>query len=78
MKPQKIVVKPTSSNFWWRIYGFCEKTNSEDFHLFYDNGNPIGKICLNTKSYLKSLLHDLEEDQKDLSKVIKMYLSDDK
>lgn len=80
MKKVKIIVKPRSANFWWGIYGFCEKTGWEDLNLFYDNGERIGGICLNGKGYLRAGLDDLKNDPADkkLVEAIEKYLDDDK
>ncbi|WNJ17124.1 hypothetical protein [Pontibacter sp. G13] len=80
MKKNKIIVKPTSANLWWGIYGFCEKTGWEDLNLFDENEKRIGGVCLNSKSYLRAGLHDLknESEEKEFVRAIEKYLADNK
>jgi len=80
MKKNKIIVRPTSSNLWWGIYGFCEKTGWEDLNLFYENHERIGSLCLNSKSYLRAGLDDLKNDseEKEFVDAIAAYLADNK
>jgi hypothetical protein len=80
MEKRKIIVRPQSSTLWWGIYGLCEEVGWEDLSLFYENGEKIGKVCLNTKGYLRAGLEDLREDpeEKEFVKAIESYLTDDK
>lgn len=76
----KIIVRPESSNLWWRVYGFCEKTGWEDLNLFYENGERIGCLCLNSKNYLGSGIDNLKSnpDEKDFVEAVEKYLADNK
>jgi hypothetical protein len=78
MDAKKIIVKTESSNLWWGIYGLCDKAGWEDLELFYESGERIGAVCLNTKSYLRNALNDLldKEDEKEFSDAVQKYLSD--
>ena len=73
-----IIVKPTSSNLWWGIYGLTEKIGWEDLILFFEDGQRIGKVCLNTKQYLRVGLEDLRKDKEEVEfvKAIENYLID--
>lgn len=74
----KLIVKPTSSSLWWGIYGLAEKCGWEDMTIFYEDGKRIGKVCLNTKGYLRSHLDDLKADpeEKEFANAIEEYLND--
>lgn len=80
MEKVKIIVQPESANLWWGIYGFCEKIGWEDLNIFYENGERIGSVCLNTKGYLKACLEDLKDDPDDaeFAEAIEAYLADTK
>lgn len=80
MYKKTITVKTSSSNLWWGIYGLCGKTGWEDLDLFYENGERIGGVCLNAKSYLRAAIADLreEESEKTFVEAIEQYLADDK
>ena len=80
MKKNKIIVRPESANLWWGIYGFCEKIGWEDLNLFYKNDERIGKVCLNSKNYLRAGLDDLKNDpeEKEFVDTIEKYLVDNK
>lgn len=66
MNPINIIVKTTSSNLWWGIYGLTTKISWEDLNLFYGNEEKIGSVCLNTKKYLRDSLPDLQNDKDEL------------
>ncbi len=74
-----IIVKTESCNLWWGIYGFCDKSGWEDLNLYYESGEKIGRFCLNTKSYLRAGLKDLEKhpEERDFVDAIIKYLNDD-
>lgn len=80
MNKNKIIVRPESSNLWWGIYGFCEKTGWEDLNLFYENNKRIGGVCLNGKAYLRAGLDNLKNDpeEEEFAKAIGNYLADNK
>ena len=75
----KLIVKPTSSNLWWGIYGLTEKIGWEDLSIFYKSGQRIGGVCLNTKQYLRAGLDDLREEPEEAGfvKAVESYLKDD-
>lgn len=77
---RKIIVRSTSSNLWWGIYGFCEKAGWEDLKLYYENDERICVVSLNTKAYLRAALEDLRKDPdlKDFTIAVEKYLADDK
>lgn len=74
----KLIVKPESSNLWWGIYGLTEKIGWEDLNIFYENGERIGRFCLNTKEYLRAHLDDLKSDpdEVEFAKAVENYLND--
>lgn len=74
-----IIVKTESCNLWWGIYGFCDKTGWEDINLYSESGEKIGGFCLNTKSYLRAGLEDLEKrpEERDFVDATIKYLNDD-
>lgn len=80
MKDKKIIVKTESSNLWWGIYGFCDKTGWEDLNLFDENDRFIGGVCLHAKEYLQTELENLIHitDEKEYVEAIGNYLEDDK
>lgn len=80
MDSKIIVVKTTSCNLGWGIYGFCEKTDWEDIELFYENGDRIGAICLQTKRHLRTALDELKRDPDEVEFIIAIekYLVDSK
>lgn len=80
MSFEKIIVRPTSSNFWWGVYGFSYLVGWEDLRLMTSEGEQICKICLNSKVYLRNGLIDLKKDPEESQFVeaIENYLADDK
>lgn len=74
----KLIVKTTSSNLWWGIYGLTEKIAWEDLNIFHENGERIGGVCLNTKEYFRAHLDDLKSDpnETEFAKAIEDYLND--
>lgn len=74
----KLIVKPTSSNLWWGIYGLAEKCGWEDMSIFYEDGKRIGGVCLNTKGYLRAHLDDLKAapGEKEFAIAVEEYLND--
>jgi hypothetical protein len=76
----KIIVKPESLNLWWGIYGLTEKIGWEDLNIFNENGELIGRFCLNTKKYLRTHLNDLKSDPNEVefAQAVENYLSDNK
>lgn len=74
----KLIVEPESSNLWWGIYGLTKKIGWEDLTIFYENGDRIGKVCLNTKEYLRANLDDLKSDPNEIefAKAVENYLND--
>ncbi|GEN71521.1 MULTISPECIES: hypothetical protein [Chryseobacterium] len=74
MDAKKIIVKTESSNLWWGIYGLCDKAGWEDLELFYESGERIGAVCLNTKGYLRNLSN--KESEKEFFDAVQKYLSD--
>lgn len=78
MKNNKIIVRTESSNLWWGIYGFCDKTGWEDLNLFDENNELIGGVCLNAKSYLQTEMESLRDDieEKKYVEAIENYLED--
>lgn len=56
----KLIVRELSANFWWGNYGITEQSGSEDLTIFYENGERIGRVCLNTKGYLRANLDGLK------------------
>jgi hypothetical protein len=60
-----LIVKPTSSNLWWGVYGLTEKVGWEDLNIFHDNGEKIGRVCLNSRQCLRSELSALKNNQED-------------
>lgn len=77
MMTEKIIVKILSANFWWGVYGFDEKTDWEDIDLFYENGDEIGSVCLNARSYLRDGIDQLKEkeSEKDFVAAIESFLA---
>lgn len=80
MKDKKIIVKTESSNLWWGIYGFCDKTGWEDLSLFTEDDKLICGVCLNAKAYLQTELKNLKNniEEKEYLEAIGNYLKDDK
>lgn len=80
MKDRKIIVKTESSNLWWGIYGFCDKTGWEDLNLFNDNDELIVRVCLIAKTYLQTEFENLKNstEEKEYVEAISNYLKDDK
>lgn len=80
MKNKKIIVRTESTNLWWGIYGFCDKTGWEDLNLFDQDDKFIGGVCLNAKAYLQTELENLRHitDEKEYVEAIGNYLEDDK
>jgi len=76
----KIITKNTSLNFWWGYYGLTEKIAWEDIRLFYETGEEIDMVCLNTKQYFRENIKELkeEEDCLELITAIENHLNDDK
>lgn len=76
----KLIVKPTSSNLWWGIYGLSEKCGWEDLSIFCADGKRIGGVCLNTKRYLRTNLEDLRSDpeENEFVNAVEEYLNDNK
>ena len=76
----KLIVKEISANFWWGIYGITDKCGWEDLTIFYEIGERIGRVCLNTKEYLRAHLDDLKADPEEAEfvKAIEIYLDDNK
>lgn len=76
----KIIVRPESENLWWGVYGFCEKTGWEDLNLFDENEELIGRVCLNSKSYLRAEVDNLKNihEEKEFVEAIEKYLADNK
>lgn len=77
MNTQKIIVETISADLWWGIYGLDVKTGWEDITLFDESGEKIGWLCLCTKSYLRYVLEDLIDDEREreFTDVIKRHLS---
>lgn len=74
---KKIIVETESLNLWWGIYGLDEKTGWEDLTLFDEYAEKILRLCLCTKSYLRSVLEDLIDDdsEREFIDVVKKHLS---
>lgn len=80
MGPIKIIVSASSANFWWGVYGLTEKAGWEDLSLFYDTGERIGGVCLQSKGYMRDCLPELKNDPSEIVfvKAIEIYLVDNK
>mgnify|MGYP000698393877 CR=1 FL=1 len=74
----KIIVEVSSCNLWWGIYGITPKAVWEDLSFFYEDGQRIGGVCLNTKRYLRANLDDLRKRprEKHFVLAIDKYLAD--
>lgn len=73
----KIIARPTSSNFWWGVYGFCEKIAWEDIVLINESGEKICGLCINGKAYLRAGQEELKEypENKEYMDAVDRYLS---
>ena len=80
MQKTKIIVRPTSCNLWWGVYGLSDKTGYEDLYLYYENEEKIGGVCLNARGFLKDGLDDLKKDpdEKEFVDAVEKYLVDSK
>ena len=78
MENTTITARPTSSNFAWGIYGFCEKVLWEDIEIYNQKGERLAFPCLNSKVYLREALPDLrkEPEEQIFVKAIEKYLAD--
>ena len=76
----KLIVKTTSCDIWWGIYGLTGKSGWEDLHISYENGEKLCTICLNAKVYLRAGLKELNDspEQADFIDAVKTYLADNK
>ena len=80
MDKKTIIVKTSSSNLWWGIYGLCGKTGWEDLTLFDEKGEKIAWVCLCTKGYMRASIDnsDDEEIEKAYNEAVEKYLADNK
>lgn len=65
MKKMNIYVEVKHFNFWWGIYGFCNRTSWEDIIIYRKWGRGYRKLawtCICTKQYFENSLEDLKND----------------
>lgn len=60
------------------IYGLTEKIGWEDLILFFEDGRRIGRVCLQTKQYIRDGWDDVKKVKGagDLAKAMEHYLND--
>lgn len=74
----KLIVKTTSCNIWWGIYGLTGKSGWEDLHISNQDREKICTVCLNAKAYLREGMEELDAEEGDLIRAVKDYLADNK
>jgi hypothetical protein len=62
-------------NFWWGVYGFCNKTDWEDVIMYEQVNNEFEKItwtCICSRRYFENGFEDLENDPDEIDFVHKI------